>query len=53
MSDNEINVHDIFNKLTQGNLFEILFPNEYEHLLICGNNPSIYNFNKKNIFYFC
>ena len=48
--DSELNEHDIFNKTTNAKIFEILFRNGC--LLICGNNPSIYNIKEKSSFYF-
>ena len=48
--DKEINSHVLFTKTTNSKIYEILFRND--HLLICGNNPAIYNFKEKNVFYF-
>ena len=42
--------NEIFNNLTNAKIFEILFDND--KILICGNNPCIYDFTQKNIFYF-
>ena len=50
ISDNENKEDEIFNKTTNAKIFEILYLND--NLLICGNNPSIYNAHEKNIFYF-
>ena len=48
--DKEINSHVLFTKTTNSKIYEILFRND--HLLICGNNPAIYHFKEKNVFYF-
>ena len=48
--EDENNEHEIFNKTTNAKIFEILYVNE--NFLICGNNPAIYNFKDKKIFYF-
>ena len=48
--DSELNEHEIFNKTTNAKIFEILFRNEC--LLICGNNPILYNLKEKSSFYF-
>ena len=50
ISEDEKNKHEIFNKTTNAKIFEILCVNE--NFLICGNNPAIYNFKDKKIFYF-
>ena len=50
ISEDEKNEHEIFNKTTNAKIFEILYVNE--NFLICGNNPAIYNFKDKKIFYF-
>jgi len=50
ISEDEKNKHEIFNKTTNAKIFEILYVNE--NFLICGNNPAIYNFKDKKIFYF-
>ena len=50
ISDNDNKEDEIFNKTTNAKIFEILYLND--NLLICGNNPSIYNAHEKNIFYF-
>ena len=50
ISEDEKSEYDIFNELTNAKISEILFENG--KLLICGNNPSIYNFNQKTNFYF-
>ena len=50
ISDNEKNEDEIFNKTTNAKIFEVLFLND--KLLICGNNPSIYDIHEKKIFYF-
>jgi len=42
--------HQIFNELTNAKIFQILF--DKDKLLICGNNPYIYDFKTKIIFYF-
>lgn len=42
--------HQIFNELTNAKIFQILF--DEDKLLICGNNPYIYDFKTKIIFYF-
>ena len=42
--------HQIFNEKINAKIFEILF--EKEELLICGNNPFIYNLNTKYLFFF-
>ena len=42
--------HEIFTKITNAKIFEILFQNE--KMIICGNNPAIYDFHEKKIFYF-
>ena len=41
---------EIFNKITNAKIFEVLFLND--KLLICGNNPSIYDIHEKKIFHF-
>ena len=41
---------EIFNKITNAKIFEVLFLND--KLLICGNNPSIYDIHEKKIFPF-
>ena len=48
--DEEKSVHGIFNECTYAKIFEILFENY--NLLICGNNPLIYDFNQKKYLYF-
>lgn len=48
--DSELNEHEIFNKTTNAKIFEILFRNGC--LLICGNNPLIYNLKEKSSFHF-
>ena len=50
ISEDEKNKHEIFNKTTNAKIFEILYVKE--DFLICGNNPAIYNFKDKKIFYF-
>jgi len=50
ISEDEKNEHEIFNKTTNAKIFEILYVKE--DFLICGNNPAIYNFKDKKIFYF-
>ena len=50
VTDEDKSGHDIFNECTNAKIFEILFDNY--NLLICGNNPSIYDFNQKNNFNF-
>ena len=50
ISEEDKSEHKIFNELTNAKIFEILFENE--KLLICGNNPYIYDLNTKNILYF-
>ena len=50
ISEDEKNKNEIFNKTTNAKIFEILYVNE--NFLICGNNPAIYNFKDKKIFYF-
>ena len=50
ISEDEKSEYDIFNELTNAKISEILFENG--KLLICGNNPSIYDFNQKTNFYF-
>ena len=42
--------HQIFNELTNAKIFQILF--DKDKLLVCGNNPYIYDFKTKIIFYF-
>jgi hypothetical protein len=48
--DEEKSEHGIFNECTYAKIFEILFENY--NLLICGNNPLIYDFNQKKYLYF-
>ena len=50
ISEEEKSDHQIFNEIINSKIFEILF--EKEEILICGNNPLIYNLNTKNFFYF-
>ena len=50
ISEEDKSEHQVFNELTNAKIFEILFENE--KLLICGNNPYIYDLNTKNILYF-
>ena len=50
ISEDEKSEYDIFKELTNAKISEILFENG--KLIICGNNPSIYNFNQKTNFYF-
>ena len=47
--DKEVSEHEIFSKTTNSKIFEILFRND--NLLICGNNPSIYYYKEKIVFY--
>jgi len=42
--------NQIFNELTNAKIFQILF--DKDKLLVCGNNPYIYDFKTKDIFYF-
>ena len=49
ISDKEVSEHEIFSKTTNSKIFEILFRND--NLLICGNNPSIYYYKEKIVFY--
>ena len=48
--EEEKNEHEIFNETTNALIVEVLFQNDT--ILICGNNPIVYNYKDKNILYF-
>ena len=50
ISEEQKSEHDIFNITTKAEIFEILF--QKENFIICGNNPAIYYYQEKKVFYF-
>ena len=50
ISDEEKSEHEIFNEETNAKIIEIQIENE--KLLVSGNNPFLYDFNTKKLFYF-